>query len=265
MPKYTIKKLDGQISREPCLIPRHPFQLLINAPIASGKSTLLINLLINSAFFAGFFDRIVLFSPTFNLDEKWVKAYNVNNVLRKPSRQHGDETIDLSDGPNTSQPRFTGRMDLADVHLAFDHQELKEILDEQEENLAAGKYRLLVMFEDCIGLDMFSGKNRKIMEKLATILRHLKVSVIYCSQSYKLIPRTIRTNLNNLIIFDIKNTQERKKIHEEYPCIGDFKRWQLVYEQIIRTGGDHAFIHMNFQNNQRYQVIQNFDHYVDVE
>ena len=121
---------------------------------------------------------------------------------------------------------------------------------------------MLVIFDNVLGLGLFEGKNLKAMKVLAASLQHSLCSVVYGNQAYKSIPRLIRVNCTNLL-WNIKNEQERRKIHEEFPLIGDFKKWNTVFEQIV-TKSDHAMAHLNFQNPPKYQLIQDFDSFVDI-
>ena len=92
MTKYAIKPLDSQVSQEPSLIPRIPGILTIVSPIGMGKSTLLIR---EDVFIKGKFDRIIIFSPTFFLDEKWVSVLSIKGVLKKYPYEATEERIDL--------------------------------------------------------------------------------------------------------------------------------------------------------------------------
>ena len=76
MTRYAIKPLDSQIDHRPSLIPRIPSILNVVSPIGMGKSTLLICLITEAVFFKGKFHRILIFSPTFYLDDKMTSVLN---------------------------------------------------------------------------------------------------------------------------------------------------------------------------------------------
>jgi hypothetical protein len=117
---------------------------------------------------------------------------------------------------------------------------------------------LCVVFEDCPGLDMFSGKKGKIMQRLATTLRHYQTTVFYCTQSYMLLPRTIRNNCTHMIVWNIQNIGERKRIHAEHPMVGSFDKFNHLFDTLMRTPG-HPFIFFNFRNPIGKQIVLNFD------
>lgn len=264
---YSIDQLDSQGEKEPTTIIKHPSQCVLTAPICSGKTTLLINLFIKKAFFCGFFDRIVIFSPLpLSLDPKWNLLLNKKGVLRKkqyPKAPDRTNLIQLYDadafgGKREKDPR---RINPADVHSEFEPEVLDQILEEQKEVLENGSYRMAVIFEDCPGLDMFHGRKGKLMQKLATTLRHYQTTTFYCTQSYMLIPRTIRNNCRNMIVWNIQNIGERKKIWAEHPMVGSFENFNRLFDSLMQSG-PHPFIHFNFQNRIGEQIILNFDRIV---
>ena len=50
------------------ILPRHEFSMGLIAPKGSGKTTVICNLL---KFYKGYFNTILVFSPTVASDEKW--------------------------------------------------------------------------------------------------------------------------------------------------------------------------------------------------
>ena len=257
-----IKAYDSQIKKAPTLIPKPPAQILLCSPIGSGKTTVLINMLLNEEFYKSYFHRIIIFAPTFDRDDKWKKILKVRGLLRVTKEMKAQPTIQLWDGPS-DVPAKSGKIDPADIHLDYDVEVMHKVLEEQNEYLRNGiDHRLCVIFEDVLALGLFESKNLKTTTNLATTLRHSACTVIYCVQSYKLMPRVIRVNCTNLIVFKIQNTQERRKIHEEFPMIGDFNKWNKKFEELLEK--DYSFLHFNFQNPQGKQLIQNFDRFVDI-
>lgn len=268
--KYTIDQLDDQVSREPSTIITHPAQVIATAPVGSGKTTLLNNLFRKKVFFKGFFDQIVIFSPLpLDLDPKWAGLLEMKHVLRKPPqpklRVDNTNLIQLYDAsPSTGEnmrdtnPR---RINPDDIYTEFDGDALMELLERQEERLKEGSFRLCIVFEDCPGLQCFVGKNGKVMQRLATLLRHYQATVFYCTQSYMLMPRTIRNNCTHMIVWNIQNISERRRIHAEHPMVGTFEKFNALFDTLMNTPG-HPFIFFNFRNPVGSQVVLNFDRIV---
>jgi hypothetical protein len=65
-----IKPLDNQVNTEPSLVPKPPFSMYLSASKGQGKSTTLLNLLLNKDLLANKFNQIYIISPTNKLDEK---------------------------------------------------------------------------------------------------------------------------------------------------------------------------------------------------
>jgi hypothetical protein len=265
---YSIVPLDNQVPSEPKTIIVHPAQVVLCAPIGSGKTTLLNNLFRKSVFFKGFFDRIVIFSPLpLWLDAKWQGLLDMKGVLRKKPSPKGTDNTNLiplydNDGTGKKRKKDPRRINPADIHIEFDPDALQDILEEQKDALEEGSYRLCVVFEDCPGLDMFTGKKGKIMLKLATTLRHYQCTTFYCTQSYMLLPRTVRNNCTHMIVWNIQNIGERRRIHAEHPMVGGFDKFNNLFDALMRTNG-HPFIFFNFRNPIGKQIVLNFDVIVD--
>ena len=264
---YSIDQLDNQVNHEPTTILVHPTQCVLNAPVGSGKTTLLNNLFRKSVFFKGFFDRIVIFSPLpLERDPKWQGLLDMKHVLRKKPALKGPDRRNLiqlynSDVNGSKIDKDPRRINPADIHIEFDPDKLIEILEQQQEALDNGDYRLCVILEDCPSMDIFSGKKGKIMTKLATTLRHYQASVFYCTQSYMLLPRTVRNNCTHMIVWNVQNISERKRIHAEHPMVGSFENFDRLFDSLMRTPG-HPFIFFNFRNPIGKQLILNFERIV---
>jgi hypothetical protein len=65
-----IRSLDSQVNTEPSLVPKPSFLMYLCASRGSGKSTTLLNLLLNKDLLAGRFNQIYYISPTSALDSK---------------------------------------------------------------------------------------------------------------------------------------------------------------------------------------------------
>ena len=189
----------------------------------------------------------------------------MKGVLKRSPYEAAEETIDLVI-PQRERRRFSGRIPADDVFTEYDEEVLQNLVESQKdfkENY--GKVidvpKVLVIFEDCAGLNLFSGKKGTAYIKLITTLRHYNISIWHAIQSYKLIPRTCRVNCTNLITFRICNKQELRKIHEEFPMVGDFNAWFDLFTDLIKE--DFSFVHLNLANAPRFQLISNFDRFVD--
>src|SRR5215217_1822690 len=152
-----------------------------------------------------------------------------------------------------------------DVYTEYDKEVLADLVESQKEFQEmygkVGMPNVLIIFEDAAGLNLYSGKTGTRYIKLITTLRHYNISIWTAIQSYKLLPRTVRVNCTNLITFRICNKQELRKIHEEFPMVGDFNAWFDLFDDLTKE--DFSFVHLNLKNPPRFQLITNFDRFVD--
>ena len=286
-----INPLDSQVSHENSFIPQSSFQGMIIAPIGGGKTTLMVNLLLNNLAFKGKFNKIYWVSPTAHLDSK------VREFLMKPSERiiipnkklmkllitsskkntkTGSMRIGVS-GFNsigecdqdikttcefieTTQPRPLIESDFIKNDTSFGF--FKDILKEQDATIK--KYskplanNILVILDD-------SAAYKKAFLSESTInavitSRHYKITTIIATQAYYMIPKSIRLNCALKVIFRISNIEEIKQIADENSC--DFTRddFMHIYNRIHET--DHAFATINLLNKRGYKLADCFNRFI---
>jgi hypothetical protein len=264
------------------VLPRHEFSLGLVAPKGSGKTTVLVNLL---QFYKGYFHSILVFSPTVASDEKWdfIKEQDLladNIALKKWLKETESEDNSVVDA---QKPRsLIEGMDLEplkDFKIPetcffndYDESTLQSIMDEQMQVVKLLKEygkskhlanRILIIFDDLVGSRLFSGKRSNPFKMLNTNHRHYSASILMCSQAYKELPKTVRTNLSCLIIFEIPNDKEVEVIYEENSLYMKRKDWQEAYEYAVE--GDHDFMFINYQKPKRLRLMKNFDQVLFVD
>lgn len=158
-----------------------PFLLNIFGQVASGKSTLLMNLLYNKSFYHKIFDSIIFISPT------------VRNDYTLVHLNQDDDVTKISDN-------------LEDL----DHI-LKALVEIQTAQIHKGHHMLIVL-DDCLGYL----KPKSYLSHLCTRYRHYKISLIVTSQSFRSIPNVIRTNSSGYILFGCTNDKEVEKLNDEF-------------------------------------------------
>lgn len=113
---------------------------------------------------------------------------------------------------------FFNDMDELQEPLAKQKKEMEDIrtkLGEQDKGALAKFYadRILVILDDQAGLYR-GGVNGNWQINFVIKHRHYNTSLIIVTQAYKAIPKSIRTNCNALICFEIPNKAELKVIYE---------------------------------------------------
>ena len=238
----TVRPFDNQLKASAGLHPdllQPPFTLLLVAPKGSGKSTTILRLLYGNQkkkqctnthhkFYRHFFDKVYIFSPTWEMDEKTERC-------KIPSDQIFDEPEEYEEV-------------------------IGEILSAQEEDIAEdGKDEadhILMVFSDLAGTKLFSSK-KGIMNKLAFNHRHYKVSLIIDTQSLRQINNAFRENLSGIMLYaGINNKMELRKIYEEYLGRYTHEEASEILAYVFRDS-PFNFLFINFQ--KRGKMYKNFN------
>ncbi len=170
-------------------LPKPPFRQVFNAQSHSGKTNLLLNYLQRTRY-GGHFTKIVIWSETILHDPKW-EMYSQQDISAKTKFYEGYD----------------------EASVEKEYQEQKKIVGDGKQN---DKNAKLYIFDDCIG-DMFArGGKPKICQHLFMRGRHSNISIIITSQEYMLIPKTIRVNASQVILYEIHNRKEQRTISEEH-------------------------------------------------
>ena len=259
------------------ILPRHEFSMGLIAPKGSGKTTVICNLL---KFYKGYFNTILVFSPTVASDEKWdyVKSLDLlcdNKPLRqwlKQLQEQKEEGV-VSRGV-VSRPKEIGLSvpPMEDFRIPeecffsdYDADTLKQIMDEQMTIVKLLKKhhkskhlanRVLIIFDDLVGSSLFGNQRSNPFKMLNTNHRHYSASLLMVSQAYKEIPKTVRTNFSCLIVFEIPNEKEIEVVFEENSLYMKRNQWMEMYE--YATEGDHDFLFINYQKPKRLRAMKNF-------
>ena len=180
----SIKRNDGSL-------------ILLIGPTASGKSTLIQNLMYNKNMFGrndqnpnGAFDGVFVFSPSIYLDDTsrfMIEDFTCSDVFRN------------DDLENIKQNQL--------------------MLPKEERG------KIMIIVDDSVGLDVL--KNKSALTYYATRNRHLNANIIVSVQNYRACNSVLRNNAKCLIMMNgIYNSKELEKIQDE---VGDCFRGTLLY------------------------------------
>ena len=216
----SIRPLDNQINTEPSLVPKPPFTSYLVSQKGGGKSTTLLNLLLNKDLLAGTFNQIFFISPTSALDSKMnilketPGICKVNTKLINKMKEKGKiQILDSETTPTEYSTSIPESNFIEDVKIDL----LKELITEQKAIINAyGKDiadKILLIFDDTASEKKFW--NSQQVQKLIFNSRHYKILVIITSQNYKSLPKALRLNMSQVILFFTSNENELKSIYEE--------------------------------------------------
>lgn len=212
------KKLDSQVNKTSDPLPKNPILWVIVGQKGSGKSTLLLNSLNSKKAYRKHFDNIYFISPTAKKDSKFDKLV---------------KELDKNDNFYTSLSDET----------------LQEIRDKLEDNRDNDETSLLII-DDCIHQLPGNGQKNSILNELITTSRHLKLTIIICTQKFNYINTLIRNNTDIISFFPTDKKIERNAFMEE------FNIPEELYE--FCCDKPNNFIHVSMSNNKK-TYFKNFD------
>lgn len=244
------------------VFPKHAFSMLIVAPKGSGKTNLLVHLILKQ--YKGYFHDLIVCSPTIANDPKWslvkrqkgllAENRKLEEIIEGRSRNKKRWKIVFADPKDEKKEvsKFDGKIDEEKMFseqsklwpLLQQQQNVIEFLqdegyDDQSKFLAD---RILVVIDDNAGT--FKNTNCNPMVNYVIKHRHYSSSPIIVTQALKAIPKTIRTNCNAHIYFDIGNQQELKSIYEETGDGLDQNTWMAMYKHCVKEE-PYSFMYFN--------------------
>lgn len=198
-------------------LPKPPFNAMLYAPVNSGKSNLIINLLYRSGGYTKkvFSGGIFFFSP------------NVYN----------DEIFDMNVAMDEDIGKFDQDLEYVDHYV-------KEIVSRQQEKPKKERKPMLLIFDDCLGYVNPFG----YISKFSTRNRQLKISMMFTVQVFRAIPNFIRINCKWILFFKTHNEEEKKKIVEE---MNMFPEFETYYD--IATQEQYSFLYANLKERKLYR------------
>lgn len=183
VPKIEVYKSKDEFSIEGLSehLPKPVFRLLLIGKSGSGKSMIIANMILNRNWYwkngEPIWNQIYIMSPTISFDPVWKSL--------------------------TNEPKVLERLSMTDK---FDLETIKGILNSGTRNLK------LFILDDFIS----HVKKQQEMSDLFFRSRHVNMCIVVASQSYtSSIPKTIRLNASDYIVFDFGSEKERRIMQEE--------------------------------------------------
>jgi hypothetical protein len=258
------------------ILPTHEFTWGVISPKGAGKTTFIINLL---ELYKDYFNEIIIFSPTLLNDDKWdyakklkVRVENIPLIKFLKSLEEDDEENKMFphlQEKAKSKEKFKQEIPETNFISEYSEEGLKRIVQEQDDMIKflkehdKPKYlanRILLMFDDLVGSDLFGTSQKNFFTGFNTRHRHLGMSMFMISQAVKAIPDKIRTQWSCLTLYRIGSEKEVEKIYEEFPMGLKRDEWDAVYRYC--TEGRHDFMFIDFQKPRGQQIMKNFDTFI---
>ena len=106
---------------------------------------------------------------------------------------------------------------------------LPNILPNIEDYNKKRKRKILIVFDDMISHVMSDKKAQKILKDLFIRCRKLNISLCFLTQSYFSVPKDVRLNCTNYILFKLNNKRELQNIVINHSADIDYNDFIKIY------------------------------------
>ena len=210
-------------------LPSLPMRMLVVAPSNGGKSNMLKNMFLRPEF--GYRDYFT--------DPK-TGALNYFVFSRTLGADHTlDELVD-------QLPKFH-------AYREWDDTIIRDIMEYSRLKTERG---VLLLLDDMItDTKVFNKCSGNLLNELAFMGRHHKVSFILTTQSYTTIQRPIRINTSVVIAFNLKNKREEQAFLEEQSM------WENIKDlYTVATSPKYGFLYLNKETGKAYSNFERLLH-----
>lgn len=213
------------------VIPRHPARVIFNGKSGSGKSNLLINMMIKPNMLKGYFDEIYLISPTANKGDDLPRFLDL-----PPNKIFNDLDADIIERLMNSQ------------------------MDKVEEKGIDKSPKVCVILDDVQSSPQFMRSSP--FTALFIQGRHYNISTYICCQQFKRLPKVCRLQASNIFFFP-SSLSEVETLCDEFcpPNLGkkDFKE-MIKYA----TKEPYQFMHINMFCHFRERYRKNLNEILEL-
>ena len=199
-----------------------PTRSVINAASGSGKTVLIQNLILD--IYKGCFSRIYIFSPSIDIDDTWL-----------PVKKYISEELTVTEDEQIYYQDFDGEA----VQKILTTQ--KKVIDHQKKDPKTKKlFSILLIFDDVA--DNKAIHNNPALNSCFTRGRHSQISTILSTQKYNAVSTIIRTNMDSMYLFRLRNANDLFSVVDELSALLDKKVLLEVYMKATEAPYSFLFI-----------------------
>ena len=222
---------DNNDELDPILPPLHT---LFIGSTGSGKTNLILNMVLRNRMFGylNYYKKIYILSPSSCFDNTFDIVNSYIDTYCEKRKKKGLAEIELFD--------------------EYNDEILEKIIEEIQSDYVPNGDRTLVLLDDCIN-ELQS--NISSVQMLFTRGRHMKISVWISSQAYKKVPKVLRTNSIDIIIFSGSSKREIKDLWEEFGTDSLDEFYKLYKEY---TKEKYSFLQIRTRYSES-RYIKNFN------
>ena len=202
-----------------------PFRILINGKSQlSGKTTIILNMLLRNAYYRNSFEGENIFIISNNKLDNKLKILMKEKEIPKMNYMKYDED---------------------EIEILYDQLE-EEFLEELNDKKKPSNK--LIIFDDVAYSGSLKNKQTGMISKIICNGRHLNLSSIFTTQKFSLVSTTLRTNITGAIMF---NTSQREveAISEDLNYLENKKEFISMFRKA--TDERNSFLVINFSNDKK--------------
>lgn len=207
-----------------CTIPSFAQSILLVGSTRSGKTTVLLNLMLSDLMYKGFFDFRFLFGETAKLDDSFKKL--------KIKKEH--------------------IFDKEKVMI----EKLEEIVAAQRRNVEnrgiENSPKILLIFEDATTNERLL--RNTTFKSLFTLGRHLNIMIIVMVHKYKALPRTQRLNSMNVIFFRAAGDETDQIVDDFTPPGHTKKEFKAIVEYATAPDNNNQYNFLYICNKLPFKI-----------
>lgn len=234
MKENIIKYINKQ--PENTIYPKLPMRGILLAPSNSGKTYLLIKMILE--YYKNCFERIYIFSQSINLDNQW-------EIIKKKYPEKNNEKLYFDD--------------YKDDYLNEIIKTQEKVIEYQNKHDDKTRFNILIIIDDFAD-DPKVSRNSKQLHGLFTRGRHQFISSIVSTQKFYALAPIIRLNVSFLIIFKLKNKKDLDAVIEETSALLNKNQLIKIYNDC--TNEKYNFLYINYANELANMFFHNFNQYV---
>ena len=121
------------------------------------------------------------------------------------------------------------------------------------------KQKSLILLDDCL-YDI--QKKNQLLNTLITRGRHSGISIWISAQTYKKVPKTIRVNASDIIIFGNQSKLEIKNLYDEF---GEESLNEFYDFYSRETNEPYSFLQIRTRFNANKKFTKNFNQQVNIK
>jgi hypothetical protein len=218
-PNYSFDKIEFKVDNVKPPFPNKSFFMILCGKPASGKTSMLINMLTNKRIYKKVFDKIMLVCPSSS--RKSLK----NDIFADLEYQFDELSPEVFNTVNDLGNEYANDEGRRKKHILLIMDDVTSYLKDYEQEL----------------------------KHLAFNRRHIHLSICLLTQNLRQVPRALRFTVTHLVFFKSSNSLELDVINEEYISIP-----KKEFQKLIRFVFDapHTFIFIDKEKELYYKNLQ---------